>query len=598
MASIKRERNIQYLLSLKIDNLLLPYRFEAGIYNLTSKKTDFHWGWDSPLSQIRGTFTGHWLSAAAKIYRNTNNLQIKAMADEIVKEIQICQRENGGRWAFPIPEKYLSWLKNGKRVWAPQYVCHKVMMGLLDMYLYAGNEVALNIVRNCADWFYDFARDIDRETMSDMMDLEETGGMMELWADLYSITKEPKHLELMIRYERPRLFEPILNHMDVLTNVHANITIPEIHGAARAYEVTGEERYRQIAENYWELAVEERGSFVTGGQTSGEIWTPIKKQSARLGSRNQEHCVVYNMMRLSQYLYRWTGDKKYADYWEQNLYNGIFAQGYWEENRDFLMNEDLPPQKGLITYYLPLEAGGQKKWGSETNHFWCCHGTLVQANSNFHESIYYVADHTIYIAQYIPSKLEIEVEGAAVRVIQEKDPQAGSLIKICETDIHTSERPNCWAVKFIIDSNGKLIQLKFRNPWWIDGNASLFMNNKKVNYNVGDGYITIEGVFSDDIIQLILPKKISCWPLPDRKDTVAFIDGPVALAAIDNEQRTILGDINDPTSFIIPDNEREWINWLPYYRTINQPVNFRFVPLYEIGYEKYNTYFQVSNQKA
>ena len=87
--------------------------------------------------------------------------------------------------------------------------------------------------------------------MDDMMDLEETGGLMELWADLYGITRSRQHLELMRKYERPRLTGPLLEGRDILTNMHANATIPEIHGCARAYEVTGEERYLRIVESYW-----------------------------------------------------------------------------------------------------------------------------------------------------------------------------------------------------------------------------------------------------------------------------------------------------------------------------------------------------------
>ncbi|HCA70259.1 MAG TPA: hypothetical protein DEP17_07650, partial [Lachnospiraceae bacterium] len=94
----------------------------------------------------------------------------------------------------------------------------------------------------------------------------------------------------------------------------ANTTIPEAHGAARAYEVTGEERYRNIAESYWACAVRNRGTFATGGQTSGEVWTPMNQQAARLGDMNQEHCTVYNMIRLAEYLYRWTGSSEYSDY--------------------------------------------------------------------------------------------------------------------------------------------------------------------------------------------------------------------------------------------------------------------------------------------
>ena len=134
-----------------------------------------------------------------------------------------------------------------------------------------------------------------------MMDIEETGGIMELWADLYAVTKDPKHLELMKRYERPKLTTPLSLGKDVLTNMHANTTIPEIHGCARAYEVTGEDRYRKIVENYWDFAVAKRGTFATGGQTNGEIWTPMLKQSARLSELNQEHCTVYNLSLIHIY---------------------------------------------------------------------------------------------------------------------------------------------------------------------------------------------------------------------------------------------------------------------------------------------------------
>jgi DUF1680 family protein len=137
-----------------------------------------------------------------------------------------------------------------------------------------------------------------REEMDEILDVE-TGGMLEAWAGLYGLTGCEEHLELMQRYDRPRLFERLLAGEDPLTNRHANTTIPEAHGAARAYEVTGDDRWREIAEAYWRCAVTERGYFCTGGQTTGEIWTPPFEFSARLGDKNQEHCTVYNMMRLA-----------------------------------------------------------------------------------------------------------------------------------------------------------------------------------------------------------------------------------------------------------------------------------------------------------
>jgi len=597
-AATKRDRNIRYLLSLKNENLLLPFKFEAGLFNGNSKKSDFHWGWDSPLSQIRGTFTGHFLSACALIYSNTGNEELKVKADKVVSEIKKCQEENGGQWAFAIPEKYLHWLKKGKRTWAPQYVCHKLMMGLFDMYRYAENQTAMKILEGCTEWFYNFTNDITRENMDEMMDLEETGAMMEFWADIYGTTKDKKHLELMKRYERPNLFEPLLKGIDVLTNIHANSTVPEIHGAARAYEVTGEKRYRKIVENYWDLAVEKRGMFVTGGQTAGEVWTPLQEQSARLNDRNQEHCVVYNMMRLSQYLYRWTKETKYADYWEQNLHNGIFAQGYWEERGTWMNNEDLPRKKGHVIYYLPLEAGGEKLWGSETNHFWCCHCTLVQANANFHEAIYYKEKNEIYIAQYLPSELKTKIDETEIIISQRINAQSGAMPRIIEVDRTVLDRPKNNKIIFKIKGAGKHFTLKFRKPWWLAGKMTVSLKNKIIKGIDKNGYLSLTRKWGDDELEITLPKELRRWKLADRPDTIAFIDGPVALCGLTDEQRTIYGDAENPESFLVPDNERIWLQWLGGYRTVDQPVNFRFVPIKEIGYEKYTVYFQCKKRRT
>ena len=78
-------------------------------------------------------------------------------------------------------------------------------------------------------------------------------------AQLLQHTGAEKYRTLLQRYYRQRLFTPLLEGKDVLTNMHANTTIPEVLGCARAYEVTGEQRWRDIVEAYWKLAVDQRG---------------------------------------------------------------------------------------------------------------------------------------------------------------------------------------------------------------------------------------------------------------------------------------------------------------------------------------------------
>jgi hypothetical protein len=338
----RAELNRRYLLSLREENLLQNYYLEAGLWSVPGEPENCHWGWESPTCQLRGHFLGHWLSAAARLYATRGDLEIKARADWIISELARCQAENGGEWAGSIPEKYFDWLARGKEVWAPHYTVHKTLMGLYEMATLGGSAQALEILVRWSAWFHRWSARFTRAEMDRILEVE-TGGMMELWADLSALTGRAEYLQLMERYERRLFFDPLLAGEDVLTDQHANTRIPEIHGAARAWEVTGEPRWRAIVEAFWRCAVTDREAFCTGGGTDGEIWTPPGELAARLSSKNQEHCTVYNLMRLAEYLYRWTGDPTYADYWERNLYNGILAQQH--------------PATGMVAYFLPLKAG-------------------------------------------------------------------------------------------------------------------------------------------------------------------------------------------------------------------------------------------------
>ena len=39
-----------------------------------------------------------------------------------------------------------------EKVWAPYYTLHKIMAGLLDVHLYCGNRLALEVLENIATW--------------------------------------------------------------------------------------------------------------------------------------------------------------------------------------------------------------------------------------------------------------------------------------------------------------------------------------------------------------------------------------------------------------------------------------------------------------
>ena len=86
---------------------------------------------------------------------------------------------------------------------------------------------------------------------------------------------------------------------------------------------------------------------------------------ARIGHKTQEHCTVYNMIRLADYLYRAEGGSEYQDYIEENLYNGVLAQCYYKGYADDYGHHSSFSngfRSTVVTYFLPT-APGLKKFG-------------------------------------------------------------------------------------------------------------------------------------------------------------------------------------------------------------------------------------------
>ena len=117
--------NRAYMLRLTRENLMRNYLLEAGLWTSPDLPEGIHAGWESAVCQLRGHFTGHYLSAAAMIWAATGDPEIKGRADAMVADLARCQREHGDGWAGSIPEKYLEWIARGKPVWAPHYTVHK-----------------------------------------------------------------------------------------------------------------------------------------------------------------------------------------------------------------------------------------------------------------------------------------------------------------------------------------------------------------------------------------------------------------------------------------------------------------------------------------
>lgn len=583
--------NVKYLKELDNTALLQNYYFEAGIIipglmmMEKPEEAGLHWGWEAPTCQLRGHFLGHYLSAASAVAANVDDQELLAKIKFIISELRKCQELNGGKWAGSIPEKYFEVLTTDRYIWSPQYTIHKLLMGLLDTYKYVKIEEALTILSGMADWFIDWTEDM-KQRKPDAIFKGEQAGMLELWADAYVITGDEKYRKLADTYKGQGIFKLIAAGKDALTDDHTNASIPILQGAAKMYEVTGDEGWKKLVFAFWDSAVTKRGMYATTGANAGEFWIPPKKLGEYRGDRGQEFCTVYNMVRVAEYLFKWTGETKYTDYIERCLYNGFLVQ----QNAD----------TGMPAYFLPLTTGSKKTWASKRNDFWCCQGTMIQAQTMYPSLIYSTDDENkLYINQFIPSVLEGSIGGKKIKFTQSlnmKSYDAQTLF-----DEHGGYEKSRWKLRFEVSSEEdvKSVVFAFRLPEWVSDKPQIKINNENVDNSdavaIEGGYINISGCASGDVIDIFFPSRIKAERLPDMTYQAALVDGPIVLAGLTDDIDVIKGDFDNPESFLDPVSEHTYdiFVWLQNnYRTKHQNKNFKLMPFYDIKDEEYTVYFE------
>jgi len=524
---VAREANREYLHELDVDRLLWAFRRNAGLPTGEAQPLG---GWEAPEVEVRGHFPGHYLSACALMYRATGDEELKRKGDTMVAELAKCQEALGGQYLSAFPESFLDRLETRDRVtWAPLYVIHKIMAGLYDMYTLAGNEQALQVLTRMGDYYKaraDRLTDFEFERMLQT----EFGGMSEVLHNLYGITRDPDHLAVANRYDQAAFLGPLALKCDNLSHIHGNTQIPKICGAARRYELTGEPVYRDIAEFFWHRIVDTR-CYATGGTTSGEVWPELNRLAGTLSATNQECCKTHNMLKVTRYLMRWTGDPMFADYYERAFWNGIIGT-----NR---------ADNGQLIYYVPLATGLKKVWGTPYDSFWCCYGTGIETFSKLNDSIYFHDDDNLYVNLFIASSVDWKSKGVRVEQVTEFPEQQGTAFVI------HAEKPTRFGLQVHV-------------PYWATQGVTVSVNGARIEVKAKPtSYLPITWTGRNacppvarewkdgDKVEVRMPFALHAWPMPDDPELVAVMYGPVVLAGTDAPaEGYILGDPTKPEAWV------------------------------------------------
>jgi uncharacterized protein len=574
-------RNQAYLLSLDPDRLLHTFRINAGL----PASAQPYGGWEAPAIEVRGHSLGHYLSALSLLYASTGDNTCKARADYLVAELAKCQDALAQKGAHPgflsaFPESFIDRVEAGQPVWAPYYTLHKIMAGLLDAYVHCGNQQALEVLKRQAAWVK-FRMDRLSPEQRQVTLRNEFGGMNDVLANLYGITGQPEHLELARAFDHQVVLDPLARHEDKLDGLHANTQIPKFIGAARQYELTGEPRYRALAQFSWERVALHR-SYVIGGHSDREHFFPVDQFAQHLSAETTETCNTYNMLKLTRHLFGWAPSATAMDFYERALYNHILA------------SQD--PKDGMFVYLMSLKPGHFKTYSLPHDSFWCCVGTGMENHCKYGDTIYFHDDESLYVNLFIASELDWAERGLSVRM-DTKFPE--------EDTVRLSLK-----CKEPIEGN-----LKIRWPAWVQSGFAVTVNGEPQNVEGNPGsYVTLRRMWRDgDRLEVRLPMSLRFEPLPGSIDIVALLYGPIVLAGelgreglekVSPYAKAQLDHVRVPTLRVpvFVTKEKDWIQRVKAvpgqplaFRTegLAQPNDITLAPFYRVHHQRYSVYWDL-----
>lgn len=564
------ELDAKYLLSLNSDRLLSWFRKEAGL----PPKGQVYGGWES--RGVAGHSLGHYLTACALMYQATGDARFKERLAYLIDELRACQEANGNGYLAAIPrgkEIFAEVAQGDIRSqgfdlnggWVPWYTEHKVFAGLRDAYVLAGIPKALTVYQGMGDWVLDVTRTLNEEQWQRMLACEH-GGMNEIMADLYALTGEAKYLEVARKFRHRAILDPLAARRDELAGKHANTQIPKLIGAARIYELTGDEAFGTMSRFFWET-VTHNHSYVTGGNSLGEHFGQPGRLNDRLGNNTTETCNTYNMLKLTAQLFCREPQAGLADYYERAVFNHILAS----QN----------PDDGMVCYFVPLKSGSQKEFMTPFESFTCCTGTGMENHAKYGEAIYFHSADTLFVNLYLASELDWRAKGLRLRQ---------------ETAFPASGK-----VSFTVKAGSPApLTLKLRQPAWCQQPPTVRLNGKRLKLSATEGYLAINRTWQDgDRVELELPLTLRTEAMPDNPKRVAVFYGPVLLA----------GDLGPagkdaPVPVLLTENQpvAKWVKPVKgqplTFRTksVGRPADVTLTPFYAFHGRRHAVYWDVFTQ--
>jgi DUF1680 family protein len=408
--------------------------------------------------------------------------------------------------------------------------------------------------------------------------------MNEVLYNLAAASSDERFARIGDRFTKKRFFNPLALRRDELRGLHVNTHIPQVIGAARRYEISGDQRFRDVADYFWQAVVGTR-TYATGGTSNNEGWlTPPNRLAAELslGYDTNECCCAYNMLKLTRKLYGWTADPRFFDFYERVLYN----------HRLGTMNAH-----GQTQYYLGIVPGSWRTFATRFDSFWCCNGTGVEEYSKLNDSIYFHDENGIYINLFIPSELSWAKKKFRLRQ-ETKFPVEPRTAFVVNVDAPTS------------------LTLHLRVPMWVGNGAMVKINGKASDVSASGGsYLSIARTWKrGDRVEMELPMALHYEAMPDDHNLRAILYGPLVLAGglgstgVSTALEIGPGGPNlkkypPPAIPAFETGKKQLSQWIRAgdgpltFRTEGQATNVTLAPFYRVSGQRYSVYWRITDKE-
>jgi len=526
------DKNVETLLSYDADRLLTPFVRQSGLAAISDPDSPYYrweerhpnfvnWCWN-PSFALDGHVGGHYLTALALAYAASHDESDRRLLSErlhyMVRILQDCQdacedRTDGMKgFLGGLPDNEI-WteLYRGDATrykqrggWVPFYCQHKVLAGLRDAWVYAGDRNAREMFRRMCDWSIAVVEKFDVEAMERDILSREHGGMNETLADAYAIFGDKKYLDAARKYSHQFMIDGIQKKGGgtFLDNRHANTQVPKYIGFDRIDQLSPDGRYFHAALDFWKDVAGNR-TVCIGGNSIAEHFLPSDKAGRYIQhTEGPESCNTNNMMKLTEGLFSRSHEAGYADFYEKAMLNHI------------LSTQD--PQTGGYVYFTSLRPESYRIYSTVNCAMWCCVGTGMENHSKYGHFIYThsLDKDTLFVNLFVASRL------------RSKD---FALLQETAFPYGTSSR-------MTVERSGRFT-LALRHPSWATKGYEISINGERQELptfvTAGKAsYVPISRRWKKgDVIEIVYPMELTYETCPYYEDYVAFRYGPVLLAA-------------------------------------------------------------------